>query len=135
MRMPLQGSPWKHKKAPHWKPTSHWCETISELFSALTKCEFKIYQSVRPRFDSNTRYIYFYLRVEQGPTYICRVSEFMYSEIPSGTFDHITIVNEILSKPQLLPLEISSWNEFRRILANFILLFAIIEFNCPYLFL
>lgn len=69
--------------------------TISELFSVLTNVNLKCIRVSGPGFDSNTRYIYFYLRVEQGGKDSHNISEFMYFRIPRGTLDHILIATKV----------------------------------------
>lgn len=70
--------------------------TISELFSVLTNVNLKCIRVSGPGFDSNTRYIYFYLRAERrGRTDSHNISEFMYFGIPRGALDHILIASEV----------------------------------------
>lgn len=72
--------------------------TVKIIFRTY-ECEFKVYQSVRGLgFDSNTRYIYFYLRVEPGKSFPYNISQFTYFEIPQGALDHILIACNMAKK-------------------------------------
>lgn len=78
-------------------------DALSDLFSLLTNVNLKCIRVSGTGFDSNTRYIYFYLRVElRGLLLSHNIWEFMYFRIPRGALDHILIATELkYSDPSL----------------------------------